>query len=154
MKFLAVTAALVTAAVVTAELPPPENFTDCATTPTQLTLTSFTVSPSPLCLKQQFCYTATGTLNAPLLKGSTISIYGRYLNRLVYTDYLIDLCAALTAGGHTDCNVPAGPVSLKLCRPVRNSFWANVPTQFQTLLTNGDGSIILCQTQRNYAVNC
>ncbi|KAF9104955.1 hypothetical protein BGX29_000929, partial [Mortierella sp. GBA35] len=84
MKFLAALAALVVAAVANAQTMPP--VTNCATTPTQITITSFTLTPYPLCINQQVCATGTGTLSTPVVQGAKLAITGRYLGRIVYTD--------------------------------------------------------------------
>ncbi|OAQ22937.1 hypothetical protein K457DRAFT_25588 [Linnemannia elongata AG-77] len=154
MKLIATTAALATAAaIVSAELPHPGNFSSCASGPTQLALDSFTLSPSPMCIGKEFCYTATGTLNTAIVEGGTLSIMGRFLGRLIYTDNA-DLCDALAAGGHKDCAIPAGPVTLKMCRILRPNFPPNWKTSFQVAAVSGDGGTLFCQAETNYAVQC
>ncbi|KAF9126073.1 hypothetical protein BG015_004778, partial [Linnemannia schmuckeri] len=59
-----------------------------------------------------------------------------------------NLCDALTAGNHSDCNVPAGPITLKICRTLKPSHFLKVGIQFQTELVNGDGGIIYCQARK------
>ncbi|OAQ27819.1 hypothetical protein K457DRAFT_20824 [Linnemannia elongata AG-77] len=118
MKFIATITALTTAAAVTSaefQMPPPSNFSSCASGPTQLALTSFTVSPSPMCIGEESCYTASGTLNTGIIDGARLSVTGRWLGRLVYTNSA-NLCDVIAAGDHKGCPIPAGPVTLKICR--------------------------------------
>ncbi|KAF9271879.1 hypothetical protein BGZ88_005503 [Linnemannia elongata] len=154
MKFLTAITALATSAAVASAFPPPGNFSNCASGPTQLALTNFTLSPSYLCIGKEFCYTATGTLNTGIINGATLSITGRYLGRLFYTDHDANLCDALAVGGHKDCAIPAGPVTLKICRKLKPNMPPNIGTVFQANAVNGDGNIIFCQTASNYGVQC
>ncbi|KAF9119454.1 hypothetical protein BG015_006346 [Linnemannia schmuckeri] len=155
MKFIAALVVLTVVGIVsTAAQPKSTPFSNCALGPTQMALTDFSVSPSPICNGKEFCYTATGTLSTALVEGATFDLRIRFLNRLVYSDRA-DLCDALTAGGHSDCNIPAGPVTLKICRLMKPHFLHNITAQFQTFLVNGDGGTIYCQAQTNYGLaNC
>ncbi|KAK5808531.1 hypothetical protein F5H01DRAFT_352274 [Linnemannia elongata] len=152
MKFIATIAALATAATVASvELPPPGNFSSCDSYPKQLALTTFTLSPSPMCVGKQACYTATGTLNTGIVDGATLRISGRYLGRLFYNDNA-NLCDALIAGGHKNCTIPAGPVTLRICRNVRPNLVPNIRILFQVEAVNGDGGNLFCQKETNSAV--
>ncbi|KAK5808526.1 hypothetical protein F5H01DRAFT_352259 [Linnemannia elongata] len=154
MKFIATIAALATAAAVaSAELPPPSNFSSCASSSTQLALTSFTLSPSPLCPGKEFCYTATGNLSTTLFGDAALSTTARFLGRLAYTDNA-NLCDALVAGGHKGCPIPAGPVTLKICRTLHPNFLPNIQMKFQVSAVNGDGGTIFCQTATSHALTC
>ncbi|KAG0289979.1 hypothetical protein BGZ96_006519 [Linnemannia gamsii] len=126
MKLIAtITAIAAVSMATTVALPPPGPFANCTAGPTQLTLTDYSLSPSPFCIGKQFCCTATGTLDSPIVQGGELMAIGRYLNRIVYS-YRIDLCDALKAGGHTTCNIPAGPVILKICGIMSLNYWSNV----------------------------
>ncbi|KAH7041808.1 hypothetical protein BKA57DRAFT_472717 [Linnemannia elongata] len=151
MKLITAITALATAAAVACALPPPGNFSSCDSYPKQLALTSFTINPSPVCIGKKFCYTATGNLSSSIIDGATLSTTVRYLNRLVYNDNA-NLCDALAAGGHKGCPIPAGPVTLKICREMRLNFLPNVPMKFEASAVNGDGGTLFCQTATNYGV--
>ncbi|KAG0076673.1 hypothetical protein BGZ90_008357 [Linnemannia elongata] len=127
MKFITAITALATAAAVASaefQIPPPSNFSSCASGPTQLALTSFTLSPSPLCRGKEFCYTAPGNLSASIIDGATMSTTARFLGRLVYTDNA-NLCDTLVASGHKGCPIPAGSVTLRICRTLHPNFAPN-----------------------------
>ncbi|KAG0302929.1 hypothetical protein BGZ97_002118, partial [Linnemannia gamsii] len=109
MKFIAAIAALVVAAVANAQVP----FTNCANGPTQIAINNFSISPYPLCINQNVCATGTGTLNTPVIEGSTLSITGRYLGRLVYTDNH-DLCTLMASQGFP-CPLPTTMTSITAC---------------------------------------
>ncbi|KAF9318549.1 hypothetical protein BGZ91_005142 [Linnemannia elongata] len=153
MKFNTAITALATAAAVASALPPPGNFSICASGPTQLALTSFTLSPSPMCIGKEFCYTATGNLSTSIIDDATLSITGRWYGRLVYTDNA-NLCDALAAGGHKGCPISAGLVTLKICRKLKLNLPPNIGMVFQANAVNGDGISIFCQTATNYGVQC
>src|SRR5687767_3060735 len=59
MKFIAALTTLVLAAVASAQMPTPYN---CASGPTQIDITAFTLDPYPLCINQMVCASGTGTL--------------------------------------------------------------------------------------------
>ncbi|KAF9312138.1 hypothetical protein BG003_006587, partial [Podila horticola] len=85
MKFFAAVATLVIAAVANAQTPP--AWTDCAPPGTaDLKINSFSVTPYPLCIGQNVCASGTGVLSAPVIAPAKISISGKYLGRVVYTD--------------------------------------------------------------------
>ncbi|KAF9345663.1 hypothetical protein BGX34_004571, partial [Mortierella sp. NVP85] len=102
MKFFAAIATLLFATLAAAQTP---AFTDCATGPTDFALSSFSVSQHPLCINQNFCFTAVGQLAAPITQGANITLYGRYLGRVLYLENH-DLCALSAAQGNP-CPVPA-----------------------------------------------
>ncbi|KAF9923380.1 hypothetical protein FBU30_006562 [Linnemannia zychae] len=149
MKFIAAFAALLAASAVNAQSPP---FTSCATTPTQMTVTGFTLNPYPLCINKPVCATVTGSLNTPIIDGAKIAITGRYLGRLVYTDNQ-DLCPILAASG-LPCPVATTATTVTACVLVKPSAPPNVGVSLQILATNGDGGVIFCQTATVTAVNC
>ncbi|KAF9338472.1 hypothetical protein BGZ91_008747 [Linnemannia elongata] len=110
MKFIAALATLVLAAVASGQtMPTPYN---CATGPTQIAITSFTLSPYPLCINQMVCATGTGTLSTPVIQGSTLSITGRYLGRLI--GVALRVVAVNGDGGTLFCQAADGVVA-KTC---------------------------------------
>ncbi|KAG9324917.1 hypothetical protein KVV02_008479 [Mortierella alpina] len=118
------------------------NYTNCATSPTQFHMTSVTWSPSPACIGKNLCAVGTGTLDVPIIQGAKLSLSGKYLGRVVYTDNQ-DLCAVLAAQG-TPCPVAAGAAVLKGCVKIKESAPPNVGCAFTTLATNGDGGLLFC----------
>ncbi|KAF9915159.1 hypothetical protein BX616_006783 [Lobosporangium transversale] len=153
MKVLSVIVGLALAAVSQAADMPALNFTSCAPSTTGLTLTALPVlEPYPLCIGKEYCLTLTGQLNTDITQGSRLSVIGRWVGRIVYTDNQ-DLCTLLAAQG-TPCPVASTTSSIKLCTPMKSNFWANVQTHFQFSATNGDGDLLFCQTSPIYAQNC
>ncbi|KAF9131544.1 hypothetical protein BGW39_001655 [Mortierella sp. 14UC] len=150
MKFFAAIAALVVAAVANAQTVPP--FTNCATTPTQITISAFTVAPYPLCINQNVCATGTGTLSTPVIQGAKLAITGRYLGRLVYTDNQ-DLCALMAAQGHP-CPIPTSLNAITACVLVKPNAPPNVGVALQVVATNGDGGLLFCQSATVVAKVC
>ncbi|KAG0376443.1 hypothetical protein BGX24_007750 [Mortierella sp. AD032] len=145
MKFIAAIAALVVAAVATAQTIPP--ITSCATGPTQIAITAFTLTPYPLCINQMVCASGTGTLSTPVIQGAKLAITGRYLGRLVYTDNH-DLCTLMAAQTPSFiCPLPVTMTSITACVLVKPNAPANA--------TNGDGGLLFCQTANGViATNC
>ncbi|KAG0370106.1 hypothetical protein BGX24_002143 [Mortierella sp. AD032] len=121
------------------------KFTDCAVNTSELSIKSLSLSPSPMCLGQDYCLTATGTLSEPIVKGAKLGVWGKYLNRIVYTDK-VDLCDVLAASGQ-NCPIPATTdvTSLKICLKLKPEFWDGVNTQFDFIATNADERTIFCQ---------
>ncbi|KAG0208088.1 hypothetical protein BGX31_002422, partial [Mortierella sp. GBA43] len=114
MKFFAAIAALAVAAVVKAQQP---TFTNCATGPTDLTISTFSLNPYPLCIGQNVCASGTGQLSVPVTAGvnQNLTITGRYLNRVVYSD-TYNLCDLLAAQGNP-CPIPVTQTSITACVP-------------------------------------
>ncbi|KAF9094824.1 hypothetical protein BGX23_001539 [Mortierella sp. AD031] len=143
-SFVAVAALAFTAlSAVSAQSGTYTKFTDCAPQSSELALSSLSLSPSPMCLGEDYCLTATGTLSAPIVKGATLGVWGKYLNRIVYTDK-VDLCDVLAANGQ-NCPISADTTSLKICLKLKPTFWENVTTQFDFIATNADDKTIFCQ---------
>ncbi|KAF9117093.1 hypothetical protein BGW39_002483 [Mortierella sp. 14UC] len=140
-------------AVVSAQTGPFTSFADCVTSPTQLTTTSFSLAPVPMCIAKPYCLTTTGTLSTAIIAGAKLAILGKYLQRVVYIDNR-DLCTVLAANG-TPCPVAAGPITLNMCINVKPNFWPNVPTNFQFQAVNGDGNILFCKAGKipSFALN-
>ncbi|KAF9301985.1 hypothetical protein BGZ74_006006, partial [Mortierella antarctica] len=83
MKFFAAVATLVIAAVANAQ----PSWTDCAPVGTaDLTISSFSVTPYPLCIGQNVCASGNGVLKVPVTAPAKLQISGSYLGRVVYTD--------------------------------------------------------------------
>ncbi|KAF9344979.1 hypothetical protein BGX34_005163, partial [Mortierella sp. NVP85] len=128
MKFFAAVATLALAAVASAQTP---TFTSCAAagvTP-ELAITSFTLSPYPLCIGQPVTASGTGVLSAPVTSGAKLSIIGRYLGRVVYTDNQ-DLCT-LTATAGLPCPIATTTSSITVAVLVKSSAPADVPVALQ-----------------------
>ncbi|KAF9190708.1 hypothetical protein BGZ50_009849 [Haplosporangium sp. Z 11] len=121
MKFFTAIAALVVAAVASAQTPSPP-FSNCATGATDMTVTGLTLNPYPLCVGKPVCATVTGTLSAPVTSPASLAITGKYLGRVVYTDN-VDLCTVLAASGYP-CPVATTVTSVTACVLVK----ANAPT--------------------------
>ncbi|KAK3844166.1 MAG: hypothetical protein J3R72DRAFT_473422 [Linnemannia gamsii] len=153
MKFIAAIAALVVAAVATAQTIPP--ITSCATGPTQIAITAFTLTPYPLCINQMVCASGTGTLSTPVIQGAKLAITGRYLGRLVYTDNH-DLCTLMAAQTPSFiCPLPVTMTSITACVLVKPNAPANVGVALTVQATNGDGGLLFCQTANGViATNC
>ncbi|KAF9273193.1 hypothetical protein BGZ68_001729, partial [Mortierella alpina] len=92
MKFITAIAALFVATVANAQVP----FTNCATGNTDIVIDTFSISPYPLCVGKEVCATGTGVLSTPVIAGAKLSIVGKYLGRIVYTDNH-DLCTLMAA---------------------------------------------------------
>ncbi|KAK3836509.1 MAG: hypothetical protein JOS17DRAFT_787679 [Linnemannia elongata] len=128
------------------------TFTNCATGPTVMAVTSFAVIPEPLCINHNMCATATGTLSDNIWGQAKYVITGRYLGRLVYTDNH-DLCAILDLSGRP-CPIPKTVTSLTTCTLVKPNAPSNIAMAMTFLATNGDGNTIYCQSATLTAVQC
>jgi len=123
MKFFAAIAALAVATIANAQV----TWSNCATGATDLTINTFSISPYPLCVNQQVCATGTGLLSTPVIAGGKLSIIGRYLNKIVYTDSA-DLCTLLASQGFT-CPIPVTMTSITACVLVKPSAPVGVSSQ-------------------------
>ncbi|KAG0213541.1 hypothetical protein BGX28_004177 [Mortierella sp. GBA30] len=148
MKFIAAIAALFVAAVANAQVP----FTNCATTPTDITIDTFSIAPYPLCIGQNVCATGTGTLSTPVIAPAKLTITGKYLGRTVYNDNQ-DLCALMAAQGHP-CPIPTTLNAITACVQVKANAPANIPVQLTVQATNGNNHVLFCQTATVTAKNC
>lgn len=111
MKFFAAIITFLLTTLVAAQV----TFTNCApagTTP-EFTVSTFSLSPYPLCINQNVCASATGQLSVVITQGATLSIIGRFLGRIVYTD-IQDLCALLAAAGYP-CPVAMTRTTITVC---------------------------------------
>ncbi|KAK3805428.1 MAG: hypothetical protein JOS17DRAFT_823147 [Linnemannia elongata] len=150
MKFIAAVAALVVAAVANAQVP----FTNCASGPTQIAITQFTIAPYPLCIGKNVCAEGTGTLSTPVIAGATLSITGRYLGRLVYTDNH-DLCDLMAKQDPPQpCPIPTTVKSIKSCVLVKPNAPPNIAVDLQVSAINGDGGTLFCQGAKVTAKTC
>ncbi|KAF9574611.1 hypothetical protein EC968_006026 [Mortierella alpina] len=139
MKFITAIAALFVATVANAQVP----FTNCATGPTDITIDTFSIAPYPLCVGKEVCATGTGVLSTPVIEGAKLSIIGKYLGRVVYTDNH-DLCTLMAAQGHP-CPIPTTLTSITACVPVKSTAPANIPVQLTVQATNGNNHVLFCQ---------
>ncbi|KAF9101540.1 hypothetical protein BGX27_011436 [Mortierella sp. AM989] len=138
MKFFAAVVALVAASVANAQV----TWINCATAP-DFTITSFKLSPYPLCVGKHVCVTATGLLSVPIIAPAALSIVGKYFGQTVLTDNH-DLCVLLAAQGHP-CPVPVTLTSISVCVLVKSSTPTDIPIILTVSATNGNGNTLLCQ---------
>ncbi|KAF9975791.1 hypothetical protein BGZ73_000382 [Actinomortierella ambigua] len=150
MKFSAAAATLAFAAVASAQQP---SWGPCNTNPTEMTVTSFSVAPYPLCVGKPVCATITGTLSNPI-DGATagLSVIGKYLNRIVYTDSK-NLCEILAETDHP-CPVSTDVTSVVACIDVKPNAPVGIPVSLEVKATNGNGNVIFCQKAVVTAQNC
>ncbi|KAG0086678.1 hypothetical protein BGZ93_005995 [Podila epicladia] len=150
MKFFAAIATLAIAAIANAQGP---TWTDCAPPGTaDLTISSFSVTPYPLCIGQNVCASGNGVLSVPVIAPAKLSISGKYLGRVVYTDNQ-DLCAITAAAGQP-CPIPITVTSITACVLVKTSAPANINVQLTVQATNGNNHILFCQAATVVAQNC
>ncbi|KAF9961143.1 hypothetical protein BGZ72_004647 [Mortierella alpina] len=140
MKFITSIAALFVATVAKAQV----DFANCATGPTDIVIDTFKIAPYPLCVGKEVCATGTGVLSTPVIAGAKLSISGKYLGRVVYTDNH-DLCTLMAAQGHP-CPIPTTLTSITACVPVKSTAPANIPVQLTVLATNGNNHVLFCQS--------
>ncbi|KAF9315213.1 hypothetical protein BG003_003399 [Podila horticola] len=117
-------------------------WSNCATGPTQMNVTSFSASPNPLCAGQPLQFTATGSLAKSIVQGASFSIVGKFLSRVFCTDNY-DLCQILAATG-TPCPTAANITSLMINIRTKPNIPIGIPLVFSIQVRNGDGDIILC----------
>ncbi|KAF9187915.1 hypothetical protein BGZ51_000100 [Haplosporangium sp. Z 767] len=149
MKFITAAAALFVAAVANAQSP---SFTNCAPASADMTVTGFSLSPYPLCVGKEVCATVTGTLNASIVGPSALSIVGKYLGRVVYTDNH-DLCSVLADTEHP-CPVDTTATSVTACILVKANAPTGIPVALTIQATNGSGNTLFCQTATVTAQVC
>ncbi|KAG0361810.1 hypothetical protein BC939DRAFT_499901 [Gamsiella multidivaricata] len=148
MRFTAI-AALLLAAVASAQS---SSFSNCVTAAADMTVTSFSLSPDPVCVGQNYCINVTGTLSAPVVTGAKLVVTGRWSGHIVYTDNQ-DFCTVLAASGRP-CPVPITTTSLSLCVLMKPTYPANVPLALTILATNGNGNVLFCQAATVIPQNC
>ncbi|KAG0357461.1 hypothetical protein BGX24_006196, partial [Mortierella sp. AD032] len=136
-----VTIAAVIISSVSAQSEPSPDFRNCATYPTQLAVSSISLNPYPQCIGATYCFAIAGTLSAPIIEDTILEVVGRYLGKIVYTDYVQNI---LASNGQV-LPIPAGPVTLNLCLPLKPTAHAGIPVATIHLLKNADGNIIFCQ---------
>ncbi|KAF8949191.1 hypothetical protein BGZ52_006049, partial [Haplosporangium bisporale] len=76
---------------------------------TDQTVTNFTLKQS-FCRGKHYTVIATGPVIQDIIAPAKLSISGKYLGRVIYSDNL-DLCALLAAAG-TPCPIAAGTAAL------------------------------------------
>ncbi|KAG0242928.1 hypothetical protein BG011_003227 [Mortierella polycephala] len=117
-----------------------------------MNVTSFSVSPYPLCVGQNACFTATGTLLHPIIRSASLSIVGKYLGRVVYTDNH-DLCDLLATWGQI-CPIATSVTSITACVIVKSTAPVGIPIALTIKATNGNGNLLFCQVATVTVVNC
>ncbi|KAF9905838.1 hypothetical protein EC991_001243 [Linnemannia zychae] len=128
-------------------------FTNCAMfTPTQLAIQYFSVTPYPLCINKDVTFSIMGTLSAPLDQGSYLTMEGRYLGRLVYTDTQ-SLCTLLIWSGRP-CPVPITANFFDLSLLVKPNAPPNVAVELTVTARNAAQNLIFCQKATVTAVFC
>ncbi|KAG0327320.1 hypothetical protein BG004_002791 [Podila humilis] len=149
MKFFAAVAALLVATVANAQQP---TWTNCATGPTDLAITTFSVSPYPLCVNQNVCASGTGVLATDVIAPAKLSISGKYLGRVVYTDNQ-DLCA-ITAAAGLPCPISQNETSITACVLVKPTAPTGINVQLTVTAINGNNNVLFCQAATVTANNC
>ncbi|KAF9946918.1 hypothetical protein BGZ70_002967 [Mortierella alpina] len=139
MKFITAIAALFVATVANAQV----NFTNCVDTPPDIVLSTFSISPDPICIGKEICATVTGVLSLPVIAGAKFSVVGRWLGRIVYQDHH-DLCTLMAAQGHP-CPVLTTVTSITVCVPVKAHMPNNIPFQLTVKALNGNNHLLYCQ---------
>ncbi|KAF9172380.1 hypothetical protein BGX21_003910 [Mortierella sp. AD011] len=143
MKFFAAAIALAAAAVANAQ----PTWTNCASG-SDLTVTSMTLDPYPLCVGENVCATIVGTLSAPVTSPSTLTVIGTYFGVTVYSQS-IDLCTVVS------CPVAQSTTTLEVCIPVLSTAPAGIAVDLTISATNGNGNTLLCQSASGVtAANC
>ncbi|KAI8358238.1 hypothetical protein B0O80DRAFT_520826 [Mortierella sp. GBAus27b] len=153
MRILSAITSLVFLGAVAAQTYP--SFADCATSPTDFNVSSFTISVYPMCITQRVCFTATGSLLAPITHGTNltqVSLIGKYVGRVLYRDEQ-NLCDILGNQGQP-CPVPVGTTSLTTCLYVKPNLIPDIPVKYELRLTNGNGNTIFCRNATMTATNC
>ncbi|KAF9410874.1 hypothetical protein BGZ94_001496 [Podila epigama] len=149
MKFFAAVAALLVATVAQAQQP---TWTNCAIGATDMTVSSFSVAPYPLCVNQNVCATISGTLSTPVIAPAKLSISGKYLGRVVYSDNQ-DLCAVLATSGYS-CPVPVTTTSITACVLVQPTAPTGINVQLTVQAINGNNNVLFCRAATVTASNC
>ncbi|KAG0250576.1 hypothetical protein BG011_008245 [Mortierella polycephala] len=150
MKFFTAIAALVAVAVANAQTSP--TFTDCSTGSTDMTVTGLTLTPYPLCAGGQVCAIVTGTLTSSVTSPAGLSITGKYLGRVVYTD-AVDLCTVLGESGYP-CPIDTTVTSVEACVDIKPTAPVGIPVSLTLLATNGNGNVLFCQVATVTAAAC
>ncbi|KAK3825346.1 MAG: hypothetical protein J3Q66DRAFT_384571 [Benniella sp.] len=149
MKLFAAIVTLILATLIAAQQP---VFTNCAASTAEFTVASFSIFPHPACVSQNVCVTITGMLSAPITAGAKVTIVGRYLGRVVYTDNQ-DLCALSAAQGNP-CPLPVSLTSLTVCVLVKTNAPVGIPVTISISATNGNGNPLFCQSATVQFQNC
>jgi hypothetical protein len=122
MKLFAAVATLILATFAAAQHP---TFSDCSLADSDLLVSSFTLTPYPLCIGYNHTITVTGFRTMPIIDYAKLKINGRYLGRIVYVDNTHDLCSLLAAHG-SPCPVPTTQYTLSMSVLVKSTFPKNV----------------------------
>ncbi|KAG0234081.1 hypothetical protein BGW42_006947 [Actinomortierella wolfii] len=153
MKFCAIIATLFAAVIASAQdVPSFIHCTGLGNVVPQLTIEQFIIAPYPLCIGQSVCTTGKGQLSTPVIEGAQLSITGKFLGRIVYTDNY-DLCTLMAGQGHP-CPIPTTLTSLTSCINVKPNAPAGINVKLEVMATNGDGNLLFCQEANVIAKNC
>ncbi|KAG0011534.1 hypothetical protein BGZ81_002120 [Podila clonocystis] len=155
MKFFSAIAAFAVVAITQAQVYKPPTYPlseSCASYPTQQNVTSFTMTPGDYCIGRPYTVTTTGPLHADVIEGATVTLFGRWLGRLVYTDNQ-DLCKLLAAAG-TPCPIAKTATSLSFDLLAKKNIPPNVVFTYQFQVVNGDGGTIFCRATAIAGKNC
>ncbi|KAF9369462.1 hypothetical protein CPB97_003584 [Podila verticillata] len=125
---------------------------DCATGATDQNVTDFNLTPSDYCIGKPYTLTTAGSLSTDIIEGAKMSLIGRFLNRIVYTDSQ-DLCALLAAAG-TPCPIAKTANTLSFALTAKPILPAGIPFAYQYLATNGNGHTIFCRATNRIAKTC
>ncbi|KAG0334289.1 hypothetical protein BG004_000479 [Podila humilis] len=106
-----------------------------------MAVTSFSVSPYPLCIMQTACFTATGTFSSAIFAPAKINITGTFLDHPVYSDIHVG-CAV---GSGLPCPISITTTSLAFCVQMKPNIPSNIVIDLSVQVFNGDGGAILCQ---------
>ncbi|KAF9404009.1 hypothetical protein BGX21_003897 [Mortierella sp. AD011] len=143
MKFFAAIITLIAATVVKADQP---TWTSCNST-ADLTVSSFSVDPYPLCVGKNVCATIVGTLSAPITAPSTLSIVGTYFGVTIYKQF-VDLCALVS------CPVAQNTTTLEVCFPFLSTIPTGIPFVYTFSAANGNEDSLFCQTATVIFTTC
>ncbi|KAG0241594.1 hypothetical protein BGX31_001027 [Mortierella sp. GBA43] len=95
-----------------------------------------------MCVNKLVCITVTGSLLAPIIDRGQVTVVGRYLGRVVYSD-THDLCTLLGSSGSA-CPIPTTVTSITICFLVKSNAPLNIPVDITFQVTNGNGNVIFC----------
>ncbi|KAF9311533.1 hypothetical protein BG006_004551, partial [Podila minutissima] len=115
-------------------------------------ITDFSISPVPLCSGKNYTLTATGPLSTDIIAPATLTVQGRYIGRVVYTDNQ-DFCRLLADAG-TPCPIAATTSTLSVNVLLKTAFWQNVNTHFTFRASNGNNHNLFCQATTLMAQKC
>ncbi|KAF9209211.1 hypothetical protein BGZ59_010223 [Podila verticillata] len=126
---------------------------DCASPgTTDQIVTDFNLTPSDYCIGKSYTVTTTGSLVNDVIAPAKITITGKFLGRIVYTDQQ-DLCALLAAAG-TPCPVAKTANALSFALTVKPSLPGGIQFGYTYQAINGNNRILFCRTTNLTGKNC